>query len=334
VILFFTTDIYDETGINPPMSVWSRTSYHGEDYLQDLLLIGFRNVYGKNVVDYPKKEIMYNTCAIPNDQIYGRGFTVWKTLEDIEIDRTNIFDRVNNGEFEVVIFSSIWRQQNFLNEFQSRGFLGLKKPRIVFIDGEDAKVNDRLSNKGLLFFGEYYKRENIDLEVNPISFSIPETKIVTNPPSKEKLFPKQVQCEIVYQIAEISHYCTRKPVYATEEEYYLDLQKSKYAITMRKAGWDCMRHYEIAANGAVPCFWRLSEKPEKSAPYGLKDMENVIAFDGPWELVKKIRQVEGSGLYLKIQKNALEWVRENSSEKQAKRLYENRGKCSIFSAQS
>jgi len=43
-------------------------------------------------------------------------------------------------------------------------------------------------------------------------------------------------------------------IYNTEEEYYKDYQRSYYAITTKKGGWDCMRHYEILANGCIPYF--------------------------------------------------------------------------------
>lgn len=38
-------------------------------------------------------------------------------------------------------------------------------------------------------------------------------------------------------------------IFENEEEYYNDYKKSLFAITRKKGGWDCMRHYEILACG-------------------------------------------------------------------------------------
>lgn len=84
-------------------------------------------------------------------------------------------------------------------------------------------------------------------EVFPIQFSIPEEKIVTTLPKKEKDFASIIP-------GKISTYC-----YENEKDYYEDYQRSYFAITRKKAGWDCMRHYEILANGSIPYFIDLEE---------------------------------------------------------------------------
>jgi hypothetical protein len=37
-----------------------------------------------------------------------------------------------------------------------------------------------------------------------------------------------------------------------------------FAITKKKAGWDCMRHYEIIANGCIPYFIDIEQCPENT----------------------------------------------------------------------
>ena len=46
-----------------------------------------------------------------------------------------------------------------------------------------------------------------------------------------------------------------------EAEYFDDYSRSFFGFTRRKAGWDCMRHYEILAAGAIPYFANLSDVP-------------------------------------------------------------------------
>ena len=42
------------------------------------------------------------------------------------------------------------------------------------------------------------------------------------------------------------------------------MYNSRFAITMRKAGWDCMRHYEIMANGCIPLFLNFENRPSQT----------------------------------------------------------------------
>src|SRR5579862_5558247 len=84
-------------------------------------------------------------------------------------------------------------------------------------------------------------------QVYPIQFSIPEHKIVKEIPEKDRDF---------------AHIIPGDPntyIYTDEEDYYTDYQHSYFAVTMKKAGWDCMRHYEILANGCIPYFVDLDK---------------------------------------------------------------------------
>jgi hypothetical protein len=86
---------------------------------------------------------------------------------------------------------------------------------------------------------------------------------------------------------------------------------------MKKGGWDCMRHYEIAANSTVMAFFNLHEKPECSAPHGLVDMKNAVAFSTADELLAKIDHIEKNNLYEDLRKNAMQWAWDNTCERAA-----------------
>lgn len=81
----------------------------------------------------------------------------------------------------------------------------------------------------------------------PISFSIPESKIVQAIPEKDLDFAPLIPGDLTTYI------------YDEEDAYYKDYQRSYFAITHRRAGWDCMRHYEILANGCIPYFVDLDK---------------------------------------------------------------------------
>lgn len=80
-----------------------------------------------------------------------------------------------------------------------------------------------------------------------LQFSIPEEKIVKHIREKDLDFAPLIPGVV------------RTYIYNTESEYYEDYQRSYYAITYRKGGWDCMRHYEILANGCIPYFVDLNQ---------------------------------------------------------------------------
>ena len=97
---------------------------------------------------------------------------------------------------------------------------------------------------GLFMFLEDFN-QCCSVKPYPIGFSIPEEKIVKQIPVKERDF------------ARINTFDKCGYFFEYEEDYYADYQRSFFAITRKKAGWDCMRHYEILANGCIPYFLDL-----------------------------------------------------------------------------
>ena len=94
----------------------------------------------------------------------------------------------------------------------------------------------------------------------PITFSIPEEKIIRTIPSKTKLLSNLIP-------GKMSTY-----IYNTEEAYYNEYRCSYFATTTKKGGWDCMRHYEIIANGCVPYFPDLEKCPVNTMALLPKDL--------------------------------------------------------------
>lgn len=105
----------------------------------------------------------------------------------------------------------------------------------------------------------------------PISFSIPECKIVKEIPAKTQLLATNIPGK------------SETYIFPTEAEYYADYQRSVFAITHKKAGWDCLRHYEILANGCIPYFTDLSECPQEMLALFPKNLvkEAMIASSKP-----------------------------------------------------
>lgn len=96
--------------------------------------------------------------------------------------------------------------------------------------------------------------------VYPLQFCIPEVKIVREIPTKDRDFAFIIPGD------------RRTYIYKNEEAYYRDYQRSYYALTTKKEGWDCLRHYEILANGCIPYFVDLDNCPTNTMAFLPKDL--------------------------------------------------------------
>jgi hypothetical protein len=114
----------------------------------------------------------------------------------------------------------------------------------------------------------------------------------------------------------------KKTVFDKEKDYYKDIQTSKFGITTKRAGWDCLRHYEIAANGAVLCFKDLSKKSPSCAPHDLIDDENCISYSNYDDLKNRINSLTNDK-YLSLQLASLKWIKNNSTVSRVRNLIAN-----------
>jgi hypothetical protein len=93
-----------------------------------------------------------------------------------------------------------------------------------------------------------------DTKIIPLSYSIPDECVVESIPDKEYLLAPLIP-------GNISTYIYGK----NDESLYYDMyKKSRFAITMKKGGWDCLRHYEILMNGCIPLFENLKDCPDNT----------------------------------------------------------------------
>jgi hypothetical protein len=311
-----------------------------EDYLSDSLFHGLRTVLGEAVLDFPKKEILYRTYPHVA-RLYGRGFTLYGLLEDPALDRQLSMDRARQGDFDLVVFGDIWRTFGSLLELLP----SLDRDHTAFVDGADHaapypyspalwRVRQWWTLPRAHIRGTYFKRElsartvqyryslpipsgiagrlPFARAIRPISFSIPEEKIVEVPPKKEKKFPTHVvDSEVAARIGAQSEYA-----FQSESDYYADLRASRFGVTTKRGGWDCLRHYELAANGCVLCFRDLDRKPRRCAPHGLQDGGNCLGYRDADELFRKISALTDAE-YARLQAGSLEWARMNTTRRRA-----------------
>ena len=81
--------------------------------------------------------------------------------------------------------------------------------------------------------------------------------------------------------------------YQDEASYYSQYAKSFFAITRAKAGYDCLRHYEILASGAVPFFIGidgLRERPLTMLPFPTRSVQALMDQPGVPSQARRAQQ--------------------------------------------
>ena len=231
------------------------------DYLDECVLIGLKELFGSQVVDVNKKLSLYTDY--PDEmkyRLYGRGYTLTQNIEPHECDRDDIENKIRNKFYDYVVYSKI---EN-CNDYFDLVYEHYPKNRIALLDGGDwmnihpSVTYDTMFFKRECFLGmsnvNYSKYFN---NIKPISFAFP-TKRITRSQNKSKLLStiNPLDRTTYFDKDNSSEY-----KFKTEKEYYEEYQSSKFAITCQKAGWDCLRHYEIIGNGCIPLFHRVENAP-------------------------------------------------------------------------
>ena len=84
------------------------------------------------------------------------------------------------------------------------------------------------------------------------------------------------------------------------------------------------RHYELAANGCVPCFRLLERKPALCAPHGLEPGRNCLSYTDAEDLLRQVDAVD-ENRYAELQRGALTWARANSTRARARAFLDQLG---------
>ncbi len=313
-----------------------------EDYAADGLLHGLRTLLGADVLDFPKAEYLYNTLTpAARGRIRGGGFTLYGLLDDLPIERDHCLARALAGEFDLVVFSDIWRTFGLWSEWGPQ--LHDAGVRLAVLDGSDRVepypfAGEWWRRRAWWFLPRahtraiHFKREVTPWtrwfatylafppplnrwrmrDIRPLAFSVPEDGIVDEPPAKTKDFPRHVvDAEVAARLGSQTGHA-----FTTEAEYVADLRASRFGITTKREGWDALRHYEIAMNGAVPCFRGLSTKPPGCPPHGL-DATNSIDYADADDLLAQVAALSDTQ-YASLQRNAIAWAHAQSTVARAR----------------
>jgi hypothetical protein len=216
------------------------------DYQCDCLLHGLYSLLGEDLTHTDDYFLMYKDYTTPEQLLNssGKGFTVWGNLPKYLNDKSDIELKIKNKYFDYIVYGSIRRCKDYLNLVINY----YPKNKIAVVDGEDDCILVNTNNI------PFFKRELVvDIPtIYPISFSIPEEKIVTNTLKIQKTkfladyLPSNSGSGYIYQ---------------SENDYYNNYKEAYFGKTYKKGGWDCMRHYEILGNYCMPHFENLQNCP-------------------------------------------------------------------------
>jgi len=271
------------------------------DYQNDMVYHGLVNTPGLFV--YETSWPRYMLAGYPNPgSLYGRGFTLYaRMMHTPKLSPSWVVEeKIKDKYYDLIVYGSINRSDSFLDSVLS----SYPASKIVFIDGED---EDDISRPDLLNKGHYFKRElyaNTD-GVRPIGFSIPKELVLEKTPKKTKAFANVV----------VSY--SKNYQFDNEQDYYSEYQRACFAVTQKKAGYDCLRHYEILANGCIPIFSDIDKIPETTMvnfpKQFLKDLYSKLLYDVD----------EDSAVYPEAIQTLLDYTREHlTTVKVAKRILE------------
>lgn len=212
------------------------------DYLNDLLFYGLTELENVNVIDSTPIIHLYkeNSSKIDSKVLWGKGFTSTYLIDKDNVDRSNIEDKIKNKYFDLIIYGSINRCLDYYSLVSNI----YPSNKIIMVDGDDS-----INIHPLHIKHPYFKRELVkNNKLIPIHFAIPDSKIATYELEKIQEYGKIIPGQGSY-------------IFTNEKNYYDDYNQSYFGVTMKKAGWDCMRHYEILANNSIPYFIDLEDCP-------------------------------------------------------------------------
>jgi len=120
-------------------------------------------------------------------------------------------------------------------------------------------------NSEVVKFFNIKSNSNFTFNIYPFGYSIPSTLLANKTPPKSKSFSNVIP----------GNYST---YISNERDYLFELSESLFVVTYKKAGWDCLRHYEIIAAGSIPLFVDIEQCPHNALPMHPKELYRLLLY--------------------------------------------------------
>ena len=273
------------------------------NYVPDLLLHGLRKLFGPNVVDFPRKDCVYDGILglgiCPDDQKCPN----WFPPDENNIDREDITLKITKGVFIYIICDI--RAVSILQSIVSQW-----PPGLALIDGEDQPVR--------IPPGPYVicRRETDGTDHSiPLPMALPEEIFhwISSFDENEKKYSigflgatGNFNEERKSLVDILSTYYPDSFLHATlvpsegnpnpsdrfgRNDYYSNLQKCRVVLTLRGAGYDTFRFWENAACNAV----HISQKIPIIVPNDFVTGRHILRFSDPAELRRLTNSILENG---------------------------------------
>lgn len=264
------------------------------NYVPDLLLHGLRKLMGPRVVDYPRKDCVYDGILglgiCPNDQRCPD----WFPHDNGQIDRTDIWSKVENDYFELVVCDV-----RALTKLSDR--LKTWPKHVVIIDGEDLPqplspgpyIICRRETDGSdysiplpMALPEEIFNWIIRYDGLPKSFSIGFLGSTHNDNRKQLIETlSHIYSDTLFCATKIPSPDDPKPDgRLSRDRYYQQLQRCRIVLSLGGAGWDTFRFWEHAACHAA----HIANRAPLYIPNDFINNQEIIRFGGMDELRRKI----------------------------------------------
>ncbi len=287
------------------------------NYIPDLLLHGLRKVSGDAVVDYPRKDILYQgTCGQPHLDLVPDFMA-----DDSRVDRTDIAQKLKAGFFDLV-FCDVRAFRDHLPLLQQ------STCRLALIDGEDAPAG--------IPCGPYVILRR---ETDGSGFSIPlpmalPVEVMTwidkhrNEPKTHSVgflgSRNQHTLDRNVMLDEIAKLFPDALLQSWgmdggwhgRDDYYRAMQSCRVVLTLPGAGYDTFRYWEHAACNAA----HISKTMPLFIPYDFRDSREIVRFSTVPELAVAIERIlEREGDWQAFADRSRAWLlRHHTTEQRAR----------------
>lgn len=250
------------------MNVFVFTEALSVDYLGNLVVAELLSNPEINVYITEIPAFLFPDYSEKTSGMYGMGYTIAKKVplqykNAVVVHEDYIEELLASKAMDLIVYASIrrkfrppHRRLEWKHPEQPCDFFHIvtelySKDKIIAFEGED----DNKFLEEVLGKVTYYKRELLPEDQNkalPVSFSFP---------SYWNLSSEYLEKEKTHVLAEYNPKNPEKR-FECEKEYYKQYSRALFGFTKKKAGWDCLRHYEILGAGCLPYFEKIEEKPE------------------------------------------------------------------------
>jgi hypothetical protein len=278
-----------------PVKILFLTHYF-PNYVADLLLHGLRKLLGPGVVDFPRKDCLYDGVlgigVCPDNQRCDN----WFPTDESGIDRDDMPSKIRNGYFDLIVcdYRCVPDYAEQLDKYANR---------IAIIDGEDQPQNIP-TGRHVIFRRE---TDGADFSI-PLPMALPEEifrwiEAYDGVPKKYSIGflgstadePRHKAVELLCKwYPDALMQATALPTAHAPEplgrfgrgEYYRRLQQCGAVLSLAGKGYDTFRFWENAACNSIHCCQRMP----LYIPQSFSD-SHMIWFDHPAQMRKKLDAV-------------------------------------------